>query len=465
MERVSQHPGSGSPGTAGARRTVAIVGAGAAGTLSAVALARAARAARTPLEILLLDRRDFGPGVAYSTPDPLHTLNVPARDMSAFADEPDDFVQWRRRRGSDGGPRDFAPRAEYGEYLRDVLHGALGEAGGVALRTRTAEVRALHRQNRGFVLALAGGETVACDEAVLALGTFPPGDTPGLAPEALAHPRHVADPWAPGALDAVRDDGLAVLVGSGLTMVDVALTLARRAPRLHLHAISRNGLLPHAHDPALPPRAAPVVAPGASLAATARALREAPGPWRPVVDGLRPVAAELWQGFDAADRRAFLAGHARRWDVLRHRMPPAVATAIGELRAAGRLTTTRASVAAIRPERHGLAVWRAGEPAPLPAAWVVNCTGPCADVTRVRDPLVAHLLASGHARPHPLGLGLDTAGGAVLDARGGRTGGLWTLGSLRRGELYETTALPEIRRQAAELGARLARGVAEPLAA
>jgi uncharacterized NAD(P)/FAD-binding protein YdhS len=89
---------------------------------------------------------------------------------------------------------------------------------------------------------------------------------------------------------------------------------------------------------------------------------------------------------------------------------------------------------------------------------LVNATGPVFDVRRSPDPLLRALLRRGLATPGPLGLGLRTDDdGALLDASGRRSPHLYTLGALRRGELWETTAVPEIRAQAARIAAALTR--------
>jgi uncharacterized NAD(P)/FAD-binding protein YdhS len=90
------------------------------------------------------------------------------------------------------------------------------------------------------------------------------------------------------------------------------------------------------------------------------------------------------------------------------------------------------------------------------AARVVNCTGPSYDVSRRRERLVADLLRRGLVRPGPHRLGLDvTPDGAVLDRLGRPSPVLFTLGPLCRGRRWETTAVPEIRDQAAHLATRL----------
>jgi uncharacterized NAD(P)/FAD-binding protein YdhS len=64
------------------------------------------------------------------------------------------------------------------------------------------------------------------------------------------------------------------------------------------------------------------------------------------------------------------------------------------------------------------------------------------------------LLDAGLAAPGPLGLGLAT------DPDGRCSEGVYALGALRRGELWETTAVPEIRVQADAIAATIATGAA-----
>ncbi|MDT7742473.1 MAG: hypothetical protein QOE59_1551, partial [Actinomycetota bacterium] len=285
-----------------------------------------------------------------------------------------------------------------------------------------------------------------------------------------AHPGLVRDPWS-GALEADPPPRTAVLVGTGLTMVDAALSLARRDPRTRLLAVSRSGLLPRSHsrgrgdplDPPVAPR------PGLGLdevvAAVEGRVAQEPDRWRDVVDGLRPVTQDLWRSLSAADRDRFLAEHARRWEVHRHRMAPAVADALHRLRDEGRLEVRAARVARIDAARPGLAVTLAdaeGAEQTIDANRVVSCTGAQEDVTAVDDPLVTALLGGGAARPHPTGKGFDTDDDGALRPADGRERRLYTLGATRRGDLYETTGLAEIRDQATAVADLLVRSPARP---
>jgi len=441
---------------------VAIVGGGASGTLAAIYLLREAANQRTPLRIALIDRH--GRGQAYSTAHPAHLLNSPAAMMSALVGDPGHLARWAAQAGvaHDG----FLPRSAYGRYLTESLAAAERSARPTARTSRiTAEVVAIRRCSRGrsLRLHLAAGGRIDADAAVLATGNLPPA-----APGPVPRDRFIADPWEPGALEAAADGSPVAVLGTGLGMLDVAVALTDAHPGTVVHAISRHALLPREHRwprPAAAVSAIPVIpAPGGTLHLT-RLIREVrasaaahPGGWQEVVDALRPQTPGLWARLTEADQRLFLAHVARYWEVHRHRVPPETARRAAALTSAGRLTVHRGRVIAATSQRDGvrLRIGPGGSAAELAVGWVVNCTGPASDITATADPLLRHLLGTGMARPDPLRLGLDAdPRGALRDADGRPAGDLFTLGPLLRGSRYETTAVPEIRDQAAALARHL----------
>jgi uncharacterized NAD(P)/FAD-binding protein YdhS len=450
------------------RPTLAIVGAGASGTLVAAHALRAASRERSPLRIVLIDRRERIGGVAYSTGDPRHRLNVTAARMSAFAQEPDDFVRWRAGAGP-GEPGAYAARGEYRRYLEQVLAATQREAAPEATLARlTADVERVDPAGGRVRLRFAGAATLDADAAVLALGNLPPLPPPGCGGVA-AHPAYVNDAWAPGALERIPADERAtvLLIGTGLTMVDVAIALARRSPSARLLAVSRGGLLPRAHLRGREqPRPTTVFDPTASLpelvdAILAESAAGNPG-WHEMVDAVRPLTQGLWQRLSLAEQADFIATRHRLWCVRRHRMPPEVAAMLATLIGSGRLEVQSGSVELFAAP-HGLTARISGA-AELDVSLAVNCTGPGADPSGTRDLLVRRLLADGHVRAHPLGLGFNTAPDGSFRTRGGSGGRrLFTLGPPRMGELYETTAIPEIRAQAQELAERLVEALRSPL--
>jgi uncharacterized NAD(P)/FAD-binding protein YdhS len=278
----------------------------------------------------------------------------------------------------------------------------------------------------------------------------------------------VRDAWQPDALAGLaQDDRPVVLVGTGLTAVDVVISLEEAGFTGPIHAVSRRGLLPRPHvsdpQPALgAPGWKPATARGllASLRAEVRNAAGTNRDWRSVVDGLRPVTQELWAGLPEAER-ARLHRHALRyWEVHRHRMAPQIAGRIAALELSGRLRITAGRITGIAEHRNGAGVSvrprRGGDAVTIDAAAVIRCIGPKERLAEVGDPILDGLFAAGDTRPGPLGLGLAAdADGRLLDRTGAPSESLWAIGPLRRGALLETTAVPEIRVQAAALARAL----------
>lgn len=445
---------------------VAIVGAGASGTLTALHAAREARAAGRQLELLLVEPGHVAEGLAYSTRDPRHRLNVPAKGMSAYPDDPEHFLRWLRRHVAVDYPAGgFAPRLHYAEYLAgclaDETHG--GPVGCTHVRARVTDLR---RHGRRLRLTLDDGTSRPADAVVLAMGHGSP--SPAWAPEALRRShRFVADPWRASAAPAVAAGDEVVLVGAGLTMADMAQRWGRAGVRVHV--VSRHGLmpLPHARDPQ-PPAPAPELPDTASLTLrdvrriVVNQVRACDGDWRRAVDGLRPVTATLWSRMDDTARRGFLRVAARRWDRIRHRVDPALDAWLGERVRDGSLVVHAAEVTGAREVPGGVSV-ELSDGTTVRAAAVLNCTGTCVAVQHDEDPLVLNLLNTGTARSGPLDLGFDTDSvGRLTPATGEPQARVWAIGPLRRGQLWESTAIPEIRAQAAAVAADVVATLPEP---
>lgn len=449
---------------------IVVVGGGAAGTITAVHLMRAGGG---PREVVLLDRDgSFGPGLAYGTDDPLHLLNVPAERMGALAGHPGHFHAWLMERGSSSAGAEFLPRGLYGSYLADLLDQAeLAAVPRVRLRRRRGEVVSLAEPEDlagRLELRLAGGERIEADAVVLAIGNLPGRDPVPVPEELVEAGLYVRDPWAAGALEAARGDRSVLVIGTGLTMVDVALSLARdeRGPRVR--AVSRHGSVPRRHrrDPT---RIEPFPVPGesGSLEPVVTALIEQVGragergrDWRDVLDSLRGSTPELWRSLRITEKQRFLANLQRLWDVHRFRMPPDIADRFDALRAEGRLMIDSCSVIGldaagerIRASLRTVGQDRAEE---IEVDRVIKCSGPGADVTRRAPRLVASLLAAGIGRPDELRLGLDVdRGGRLVDSTGAPSDRIHVVGGLRKGVEWEATGITEIREQAADVARSL----------
>jgi uncharacterized NAD(P)/FAD-binding protein YdhS len=404
---------------------------------------------------------------------------VPAENMGAFAEHVDDFQRWLKALEPEFGefaPHGFVPRIWYGTYLQSILAEAELEArAGVRLRRVVDAAQSFEPGPEGLTIGLASGGRVRADQLVLAFGNLRAADPPLEVGTLAGRPTYLADAWDADAVRAIPADADVLLIGTGLTMVDWAFSLGRQGHRGTIHAVSRRGLLPRAHASA----AAVVLGPGIDAApATAlglsRAIRreiaatvEAGGDWRSVVDALRPQTQALWAALPLVERRRFLR-HARPyWDVHRHRAAPHVAALIAEMVQSGRLVVHAARLvsAVDRPGRIGgprptaevtIRERKSGAELVLTVERIVNAIGPGGDVRTSGEPFLESLLRSGIAQADPFGLGLQTAAdGALIGADGTVSTRIFTLGSPRRADLWESTAVPELRVQAARLAERL----------
>lgn len=432
---------------------VAIVGGGASGTLLAIALLRRARAG---FRLLLVDRSgDFARGIAYRTEEPSHLLNVTAERMSALADDEGHFLAWLRRRDASAGPDTYAVRHLYGDYLCELLAESQRLAKAAVLERREADVRDVVADTEGLLLSFDSGPDVRALRAVLALGNPPPALLPV---SEGAQSRVRQSPW-PRDADWPSPESSVLLVGAGLTAVDWVLALAAHGHRGRLHLLSRHGLLPKSHvSPAEKPLELRQL-PRGRIRPLMRALREAAlradGRWRPAIDAVRPLAQDLWHSLGDSERRRF-ARHVRtQWETHRHRLAPEAAARLDALRASGQLQVHGGRLLALLDTPSGVeARFRprgSKQEERLAVDLAVNCTGPEGHAV-YPDALVSALLKKGMARSGPLSLGLSSdEDGALLDARGESHGRLFTLGPVRRGDHWESTAVPDIRQQAAAL--------------
>jgi uncharacterized NAD(P)/FAD-binding protein YdhS len=453
----------------GFKARVVIVGGGASGVLLSAHL----RVRRPDLCITLIDSSGRpGTGAAYGTPDPGHLLNVPANGMSAWPEDPDHFCWWLEKRAvatMDG----FAPRLAYSRYLKELLDEA-------DVRVEHGEVVRL-TPGEPARIGLRDGRVLAADAVALATGR-PPGTVPeplarALAPASSAAPcRVVQDPWAPGALvglDALKAKRVLV-VGSGLTGVDVALHLLARNVEVTL--VSRHGQLPRRHRESGPAARLPnvdAVDPDGGLdefrSAFLRDLESARSEgldWRQVVDALRPHTSRIWHTLSWQDQRRFMREDLRQWEVLRHRMPPSIASAVDEAFSSGHLSIVAGEVAEARLTGGELAITLSTTEGTVTRRddAIVVATGTMWDRRALSSSrLWASLLAGGHVTLHRSSVGVRTdPDGRPLDAHGGVTPNVLCVGSIRQGELWESTAIPELRAQAAAAAELLAAAQPSP---
>jgi uncharacterized NAD(P)/FAD-binding protein YdhS len=456
-------------------KTVAVIGGGLSGSLFALKLNRA----RPDFAVVIIEcGRRLGQGVAYGACAPEHLLNVPVSRMEVGLAP--SFAAWLERDAAataamaaalaeSGGDLQgaFAPRALFGRYLQARVAEALTLGRGAGLAAVRGEAVRL-RAGPTLSVRLADGRDLAADIVVLATGNLPPR-TPG-GPDAWLYDSgvYVPDPWASDALSEVREDDAILLLGTGLTTVDIALKLDVAGHRGPMLALSRRGLTPQVHCaggawPAFLEDALP-----ASPRALLRLLRDqsaqardAGVPWQRVFDAARPAVPAVWRSWTLGQKRQFLRRLRPRWDVHRHRMAPRIAARFQALVDSGRLQVEAGRIEgyALAGDGSVVATYRRprGGEARFTARQVINCTGPRRDIALSGIPLIVDLREQGLATPDALGLGLETDDCALIEASRRPSARLFALGALTCPSWWEIVAVPEISIQVDRLVAKLAR--------
>ena len=427
---------------------VAVVGGGLSATSLACVLAEQAS---YDWRVSFFNRADLGPGTAYAPQSASLLMNGPIRAMSPVPGDDRHLMRYLVDEADDA----LICRARYGAYLRATSANAIAQHPGMT--HERAEIVDIERTDNGYRLTDDAARRYDARAVVLALGNLPPNDA--FLPERVRrHPGYAGDPWT---ADIAHFDPAAevVIIGSRLTAMDTIALLDECAFRGRVHIVSRHGLLPLVEDASirgLDPATLDLDTrtPHTMLRSLRRAVAHFPGDWRAVLESLRTITPAIWSGWSNRDRKRFLRHAQSMWAIHRYRVPPATYAAFERMNAEGRIAIHRGRVRGGSASARGITLEIAGPDGPLElhASYVVNCTGPNADLRTVTHPFVRNALARGVMRPDPLALGVDVTGDyRVLDGTGEAQPQLFAIGPLLRGLWYETTAVNEIRQHASAI--------------
>lgn len=451
-------------------RRITIIGGGASGTLLALNLLKYNGSER--LEVNLVEKRPYiGRGVAFSTEQDMHLLNVPAAKMGAYPDEIDHFHAWLNANGFEYAPNDFVPRRHFGDYLGEQLEEAnRNSSNNVTLNLYDDEAVDIETHQGKVSIHLVSGDHLYSEKAVLAFGNFLPPH-PSVPDQTFVNsPKYFQDPWAPGAIESIDIESSVLIVGTGLSMVDVTMQLYRSGHEGQIYAISTRGLLPAVHKlgfsyPSIydeikgMTRVTDILK---SVRAHSRKAEVDGSDWRAVIDSLRPVTQQIWLDLPLSEKKYFMQHLSRYWNVARHRMAPTAALAIDELRGTGQLQILKGRLQKITWQPgmgFDVRYTTLGIDEKVHAAAIINCIGSESRFDQLDTPLVQNLLQKGVIRCDDLRFGLDaTPDGHIKASDGEPSEKLFTLGTALKGILWESTAIPEIRVQARALAKRLVEG-------
>jgi uncharacterized NAD(P)/FAD-binding protein YdhS len=415
------------------------------------------------LDITVIDKEPRDKvGFAYATDERSHLLNVVASSMSIDNDRQEDFVDWLTEKGYPGDGRSYVPRGLYRNYVLDrsgeLISGNRANAKFTFIHDQAVDILMDKK-----VILLKSGQEVRFDKGVLAIGNFQKTQLK-MYDGSYTDIRTYSN-WYTGVDKDLSRSGTVFIVGTGLTMADAVLSLNAGGFEGQVVALSRRGLMPIPESGA---KAYPsfysevegldkVLDIFKVIRSKMSGLPDGRMDAGPVVDSLRPHILEVWMKLSMWERKDFLEHLSPIWNMCRHRIPRESFEVIKRWVECGRLKIVSGRIAAIGKKAEGNYVIeylkrQTRERVRINADAILNCMGPELDYSKVDCPLVKRLIAKGIVIPDSLQLGLQCCqDGSLTDRAGHSSTSLYTLGATRRGIVWESTAVPEIREQARKL--------------
>ena len=445
-------------------KQIAIIGGGLSGTALSMQLLR--QHGTQQVHIHLIEKSGvIGRGVAYETSSDQHLLNVPASKMSIWPEDAGHFHRWLQVHHQDIGPMGFAGRKVFGDYIQHTFQGLISDPLHKGLLSmHHTEVIGLKRDDNACELSLSNGETLRADAVVLAIGNFPPAVPKGVDDAVISDSRYFNNPWNAAIPKQLQPEQDVLIIGSGLTMVDIVCMLKQQGHQGRIHSVSTHGFVPQVHEFGLPyPDFISAIEDKKDVLGIYKVFRKelqkakAQGiNWRAVIDAIRPHTQEIWQNLPARELERFVTHIRHIWGVARHRMPPENAAVLEAMLENNQLQLSAGRVRKVYKESEKFILEftdnTTHEMHKTIGDVVINCTGPQSDYTRIENALLKNLFQQKMVRKDVLNMGFDTTVNAELkDAEGKVVEGLYTIGPPMKGVLWEITAVPEIRVQAQNL--------------
>lgn len=445
---------------------LAIVGGGAAGL---ILLANIFEKANRPISVVMINAGyPTGKGIAYSTNNTNHLLNVRVSRMSAFTHDTNHFTKWILSKPeyssyhSDNLAERFVPRKMYGEYLKDLFQSIQNSDNkNVNFSLLNNEVVGLQKQVDSFEIVLNNAPAINSKKVVLCTGNQPPISLPGVSK--VQSEKLFINPWDDKAVENIDYEKPVFIVGAGLTMVDTVISLIDQGFKNKIIVVSKHGTIPMAHPVFRVSVPHPEKAPASDIheiyGELKSRIRSAINhtEWHePVLEAVRPFTQKIWQELPLEQKNRFLRHINHRWAKLRHRLPHEVHDFIQSLIDANQIELYAGKLLSLQENQNDLTITffdkSSEKEITVNAQRIINCIGPEGDFDKVDNPLLKNMLSHGLISKDPLSLGFNATGdGRIIDKSGKVIDNLLTIGSGLRGILWESTAIPEIRVQAHEM--------------
>ncbi|MES2761430.1 MAG: FAD/NAD(P)-binding protein [Bacteroidota bacterium] len=437
--------------------SLAIIGGGISGTLTVL---NCIKHSQQPLSIIWFDASNqFFKGLAYSTTDEHHLLNVRAGNMSVFVEEPEHFVNWLKQHHAHYIATDFVSRKIFGEYVQDTFNTLKNNNPLVSIQQIAEAAACIDKSETGFEIKTT--RTYQAQKLVLAVGNFLPAHPRSVNKEFIGSENYFQNSFDPKIAEQVKDKKNITVIGSGLTMIDVVISLARSNYKSQLQIISPHAYIPQAHYEAPLPSVKPFMEEGKAyklaelFTLVNKQLKKATKEGfntHSVIDVMRPHLQFTWLHFTLDEKKRFLRHLRHKWGVARHRAPGQSMVVLQQLMSDSRLNLRKGRIFNIKAKPEGFEINykdATGAERMLETDLIINCTGPESNYLQIQSPLIQYLIKTGLITPDSIYYGINSAKNGEISPN------LYTLGPPLKGVLWESTAVPEIRLQAKELASKI----------
>jgi uncharacterized NAD(P)/FAD-binding protein YdhS len=453
-------------------QSIGIIGGGFAGIMTAVHLIQKST---QKIEIYIIgDKEHFARGIAYQPYSSKHILNVIAGKMSAFPDKPDDFLNWLIQKEDYQSidrsiiANSFISRRLYGDYLCKIWRETLliAHEKEIQVVEITDVVNQLNYVGNQIQLHFLASPSILINQCVIATGNQIPKNPAIANINFYKSLNYYQNPWKIDSVSHIKETLPILILGNGLTMVDTIIGLQEMRYGGDIISISPNGfnILPHRHSGVAYTAHLEEIKENMSLQNLVKVInkhikivRQFGLSAEPIIDALRPWNQKIWRGLSFDDKKLFMNRLRHLYGVARHRIPLHIYDKIQKLRIEGKLHIESGKIIDIVETAVGIEVKFYNKKTRLVekslVSRVINCTGPETDFSKLENSFLAHCIHDGFICQDELKLGIRTNidNFKVKYKNGQEHNKLYALGSNLKGELWESTAVNELRQQAEAL--------------
>lgn len=447
-------------------KTIVIIGGGFSGTLTAIQLLKKSKDVQV---IIINTNYPIAKGTAYSTNSAEHLLNVTARQMSPFSNEPDHFVSWIRSGNSSYSNSDipFLPRFLYGKYIQELFEPFKTNKQLQIIEAKATDIQTVEKK---YSVILDNGQSILADKIVLAMGNFLPANPKIKDPSFFKSKNYFQNPWVQSYLKDIKPNEPILILGTGLTMVDCVLSLIAAGQKGQIYVVSPRGYTPVSHVKSSKYPDFYEEIKESSLLEILKSVRKHIKiatskniSWQAVIDSIRPHVQKIWLRLSQKEKQQFISHLRHIWGVARHRLPVVTYDQLIELKEKGLLEIIGGRITDLQEQSSSIVAkirLRKGKTKELIVSRIINCTGPQLNFLELKDELIQNLLSKKFIIADELKMGLQSSiDGRVIEKENKVSSDIYAIGSLLRGVLWETTSVPDIRVQAESIAQQIVESI------